>query len=79
MALLERLKGRAARAPKPSELTRKKTDGPVAEGPSPEAAYQELKSRVHNRLFDALDLSRLSKVSEDRIRQDVALATQRIL
>ena len=49
------------------------------EGPSPETVYQELKSRVHNRLFDALDLAKLSKVSEERIRQDVAIATARIL
>ncbi len=77
MALLERLKGKPARAPKLTE-SKKKSEGAV-EGPSPEAAYQELKSRVHNRLFEALDLARLSKVSEDRIRQDVALATQRIL
>jgi pilus assembly protein CpaF len=77
MALLERLKGREARAPKLAEV-KKKTDA-TPSGPSPEAAYQELKSRVHNRLFEALDLARLSKVSEDRVRQDVSLATQRIL
>ncbi len=76
MALLERLKGREARAPKPTEPSKKKA---APDGPSPEAAYQELKSRVHNRLFENLDLAKLSKVSEDRIRQDVALATQRIL
>jgi len=79
MALLERLKGKPARAPKLTEGKKKPEGAGTAEGPSPEAAYQELKSRVHNRLFEALDLSRLSKVSEDRIRQDVALATQRIL
>jgi pilus assembly protein CpaF len=77
MALLERLKGREAREPKAGE-PKKKAAG-AASGPSPEAAYQELKSRVHNRLFENLDLVKLSKVSEDRIRQDVALATQRIL
>src|SRR5499426_3094926 len=78
MALLERLKGKDAKAPKPTE-GKKKADAGVVQGPSPEATYQELKSRVHNRLFEALDLQRLSKVSEERIRQDVALATQRIL
>src|SRR5262247_3079839 len=78
MALLERLKGKDAKAPKPTE-GKKKADAGVVQGPSPEATYQELKSRVHNRLFEALDLAKLSKVSEDRIRQDVALATQRIL
>jgi len=77
MALLERLKGREARGPKPGEPKKKAVPAPA--GPPPEAAYQELKSRVHNRLFENLDLAKLSKVSEDRIRQDVALATQRIL
>jgi pilus assembly protein CpaF len=42
-------------------------------------SYQELKSRVHNQLFDVLDLSRMSQVSEDRTRRDVAAATRRIL
>jgi pilus assembly protein CpaF len=41
--------------------------------------YQELKSRVHNQLFDLLDLSRMSQVSEDRTRDDVAVATRSIL
>ena len=77
MALLERLKGREARQPKGNEP--KKKAEVAGSGPSPEAAYQELKSRVHNRLFENLDLAKLSKVSEERIRQDVSLATQRIL
>ena len=34
---------------------------------------------MHNRLFELIDLSRLGKVSEERVRQDVALATRRIL
>ena len=78
MALLERLKGQAGPA-KVTEIKKKKGDPAASDGPSPETVYQELKSRVHNRLFEALDLTRLSKVSEERIRQDVALATQRIL
>jgi len=41
--------------------------------------YQELKSRVHNQLFDLLDLSRMSQVSEERTRDDVAVATRSIL
>ncbi len=41
--------------------------------------YQDLKSRVHNRLFDFLDLTRLPKVSEARIAEDVAELTRRIL
>jgi len=40
---------------------------------------QELKSRVHIELFEVLDLGKLGEVSEDRARQDVAIATRRIL
>jgi pilus assembly protein CpaF len=43
------------------------------------AAYQELKSRVHNQLFDHLDLTRLSEVSQERIAGDIRLLTRRIL
>ncbi len=43
------------------------------------AEYQELKSRVHNQLFDYLDLTRLSEVSEERIANDILLLTRRIL
>jgi pilus assembly protein CpaF len=41
--------------------------------------FQELKSRVHNRLFDLLDLTRMSKVSEERTRADVESATKRVM
>ncbi len=73
MALIERLRrdtapaADSAREPSRKAATR------------PDADYQELKSRVHNRLFEILDLSRMSKVSEERLRQDVAIATARIL
>jgi pilus assembly protein CpaF len=43
------------------------------------AEYQELKSRVHNQLFDHLDLSRIGEVSEERVAGDVVLLTKRIL
>ncbi len=72
MALLDRLRRERALAPERSRPE------PTRDARSP-AAYQELKSRVHNRLFELLDLSRLSKVSEERVREDVALATRRIL
>ena len=72
MALLERLNGYAE---SPSEESRpgRRTLG------RPETAYQELKSEVHNRLFEMLDLPRLAQVSEERVREDVAVATRRIL
>ena len=44
-----------------------------------EVEYQELKSRVHNQLFDHLDLTRLPKVDESRIAEDIAVLTRRIL
>ncbi len=44
-----------------------------------EAEYQELKSRVHNKLFDHLDLTRLGQVSEERVRNDVAQLVSRVL
>ena len=43
------------------------------------AEYQELKSRVHNRLFDHLDLSKLSEVTEERVAGDIQVLTRRIL
>jgi pilus assembly protein CpaF len=78
MALLDRLQGKSE-----AETATKKG----GEKPSRIAAaradaghdYQELKSRVHNRLFDLLDLTRMSKVSEERTRSDVEAATKRIL
>jgi pilus assembly protein CpaF len=76
MALIERLRREAPAAPD-SPLHRESGSRKAQE--RPEADYQELKSRVHNRLFDILDLSRMSKVSEERVRQDVAIATARIL
>jgi pilus assembly protein CpaF len=41
--------------------------------------HQELKFQVHNRLFDLLDLAKLTKLSEERIRADIAVATRRVL
>jgi pilus assembly protein CpaF len=51
----------------------------VESGRSAELEYQELKSRVHNRLFELIDLVKLSQVSEERVREDIAIATRRIL
>jgi pilus assembly protein CpaF len=43
------------------------------------AEYQDIKSRVHNRLFDYIDFSKMAEVSEDRIAGDIATLTRRIL
>jgi pilus assembly protein CpaF len=77
MALLENLRSRRPR--QDANTTGKSGNLKESQEFSPEVAYQELKSRVHNRLFEYLDISRISKVSEDRVRADVALATRRIL
>lgn len=41
--------------------------------------YAELKSRVHRKLFDHIDFSKLGEVSESRAFADIASLTQRIL
>jgi pilus assembly protein CpaF len=48
---------------------------------SPEVAaeYQELKFRVHNRLFEYIDFSRLSQISQERVMEDLSSLTRRIL
>src|SRR5262245_15170460 len=77
MALLDRLRRDGPDKVKSLEQARRAQQ--EAEAGAAETAYQELKSGVHNRLFELIDLSRLSKVSEDRVRTDIALATRRIL
>src|SRR5262245_1414693 len=66
---------------------------PAAGGPAPasnpgtlsevdagsSSRYQELKSKVHNQLFEYLDLSRIGEVSEERVANDVLALTRRIL
>jgi len=42
-------------------------------------AWQDLKSRIHNSLFDYLDLSQIGNLSEDQVRQDVGQATRILL
>jgi pilus assembly protein CpaF len=77
MGLIERLK---PQTPAPASHLDGSPRGDAKERDSaPDGAYHELKSRVHNKLFDHLDLSRLNKVSEAQIAEDVALATKFVL
>ena len=46
---------------------------------SRDVSYQELKSRVHNRLFDYLDLSQLPRVSEEKVTREIGQLARRIL
>ena len=77
MALLERLRKHDA---KPSAAA------PVAPGkPNKREAsardtwYADLKSRVHNALFERLDLSKVGKVTQDQVSEDVVQATRLVL
>lgn len=77
MALFDRLKGRTAAedAPKnaaPHQRLRALPD-------QKEQEWHELKSRVHNALFDYLDLSRIGQLSPDQVEKDVAQATRILL
>jgi pilus assembly protein CpaF len=47
--------------------------------PETEKAIQAIKTDVHNQLFEQLDLSKLSKVSEGQMRIDIGIATRRAL
>ncbi len=95
MALIERLRRvREAEPPRPAAGASGGRAAAVTPLPAPAAGsgsgdaasrrpkaveYQELKSRVHNRLFDHLDLTRIGQVSEERVRGDVAELVRRIL
>ncbi len=79
MALLDRLKGSAASS---AAAAAKASKGGGKRAPAPparDALYQDLKSRVHNRLFEVIDFGRISTVSEERVCSDIAIATVQIL
>jgi pilus assembly protein CpaF len=83
MALLDRLRGSvpesAPTADPPQEPERSEPLPTIGEERSPDVAYQELKSRVHNALFALLDLSKMSQVSPEQVTEDVVEATRRVL
>jgi pilus assembly protein CpaF len=79
VALLDRLKGSSpspAAAPPAKQAAGGKRVSPA---PGRDAVYQDLKSQVHNRLFDVIDFARISTVSEERVCSDIATATIQIL
>ena len=74
MALFERLRANGEMAspevgPAPTEPERRSSD----------QAWQEMKSRIHNALFDHLDLSRIGNMSEEQVKRDVSQATRELL
>jgi pilus assembly protein CpaF len=56
-----------------------KTEKPVRVEAPQDARYQELKAKVHGRLFDVLDLSKSTDMTEEKNGEEVMAATQRIL
>jgi pilus assembly protein CpaF len=77
VALLDRLK---SSAPSSAPAAKKPVSGKrTAQTSGRDQQYQDLKSRVHNRLFDVVDFARISSVSEDRVCADIATATVQIL
>jgi pilus assembly protein CpaF len=78
MALFERLRVSSppSTAEKVTQTSRRSREDTQA---TLDQAWQELKSRVHNALFDYLDLSRIGSLSEDQVKQDVGEATRILL
>ena len=78
MALFERLRVSSPprTAEKVTQASRRSREDTQA---TLDQAWQELKSRVHNALFDYLDLSRIGSLSEDQVKQDVGEATRILL
>ena len=77
MALLERLR---------KKDTKPGAGAPVAPGKparrevsARDTWYADLKSRVHNALFERLDLSKVGKVTQDQVSEDVVQATRLVL
>jgi pilus assembly protein CpaF len=77
MAFLDRIFGQSKSTPDNKPDTSHDIESP-ASGPV-SADYQDIKSRVHNRLFDFIDFSKLGGVTEDRIASDIATLARRIL
>jgi pilus assembly protein CpaF len=79
MALLDRLRKNEPQpaAASPSGAPAKATKRETTVGR--DAWYAELKSRVHNALFERLDLSKVGKVTQDQVSEDVVQATRMVL
>ncbi len=77
MPLIDRLRSRSQGASAVSAV--KAAPAKAGVETAPETAYQDLKSRVHNKLFDHLDLSKMNDMSEERVAEDIALATKLVI
>jgi pilus assembly protein CpaF len=77
MALLERLR---KNDPKPAAGAPVVPGKPARrEASARDTWYADLKSRVHNALFERLDLSKVGKVTQDQVSEDVVQATRLVL
>jgi len=78
MALFDRLRPSStpSKAATVEQIPRRSREEPQS---ALDQAWQELKSRVHNALFDYLDLSRIGSLSEDQVKHDVGEATRILL
>ncbi|MEW5773577.1 MAG: CpaF family protein [Thermodesulfobacteriota bacterium] len=52
---------------------------PLPEGAARGQAFYEVKTRIHDRLVEAMDLSVLESMPADRLREEIARLTERIL
>jgi pilus assembly protein CpaF len=71
MALFERLRSQEAAKAKGERFVWK-----VHEPPAAKDAYQELKSRVHRRLIEKLDLSNIENLSREQLHNQVKLVLE---
>jgi pilus assembly protein CpaF len=77
MPLIERLRPASQRAS--AVIDGKAAPAKAGAAVASDSAYQDLKSRVHNKLFDRLDLSQMNQMSEEQVAEDIALATKLVL
>jgi pilus assembly protein CpaF len=79
MSLLHRLKS-APKKEAPVAPSEERSSRPIRTVRAPaQQEWQELKSRVHNALFEYLDLSRIGSLSEEQVAHDVTQATRLLL
>jgi pilus assembly protein CpaF len=74
MALFERLRSQEAAKAKGERFMWKAHEPPAAKD-----AYQELKSRVHHRLIEKLDLSNIESLSREQLHNQVKLVLEDIV
>jgi pilus assembly protein CpaF len=77
MALLDRLRKNDPKPAAPASGTPAKPN--KREASARDTWYADLKSRVHNALFERLDLSKVGKVTQDQVSEDVVQATRLVL